>query len=115
MALIFGLSSVSHVPELPFHPSDKLLHVLLYSGLGATVVWGLTDGGRRRLGWKLVGVATLFALAYGVGDEVHQRFVPGRTFEVGDMEADMVGGFLGATAVWVWRRLRANRRALPQR
>jgi VanZ family protein len=115
MALIFGLSSISHVPELPFHPSDKLLHVILYSGLGSTILWGLTDGGRRNLGWRLIAVGTLLAALYGVGDEVHQRFVPGRSFEVGDMVADLAGGFLGALAVALWRRHRAQRAVLPRR
>ena len=114
MALIFTLSSISQFGQLPVHVSDKLAHAVLYAGFGVTLSWGLTAAGRRQLGWKLVVATTLLSFFYGVSDEFHQRFVPGRSFEIGDMVADMTGGFLGALAVWLWQFLRRNGRSLSK-
>ena len=47
MAFIFGLSSISHTPSLP-HGSDKGLHALLYSGLGALFARARAGGWRGR-------------------------------------------------------------------
>ena len=44
MAFIFALSSISHPPPLPGQ-SDKLLHGLLYGGLGA--LFARAVAGRR--------------------------------------------------------------------
>ena len=41
--------------------------------------------------------ATLFAMTYGLSDEFHQLFVPGRSAELYDALADTIGGFLGAS------------------
>lgn len=106
---IFALSSMSHPPTPPFHVWDKLAHAVLYTGLGLTVAWGLTGGGRWVPGWKTVLGATVLALLYGISDEIHQLFVPNRTCEIGDVQADLIGGFLGAVGVWCWTVLRRRR------
>jgi VanZ family protein len=96
-AVIFYLSSQAH--PLAFLPpevllQDKLLHLLEYAALAALLVPGL----------RLVGVpvrATLLAAVglaslYGLSDEFHQSFVPGRDADVLDWVADTSGGVLGA-------------------
>lgn len=37
----------------------------------------------------------LFCLAYAITDEIHQLFVPLRSFEVGDIAVDFIGAFIG--------------------
>ena len=96
--LIFGLSSVSNVGRLPGGMTDKEGHTLLYAGLGVLVSRAVARAVPRW--WPLVVV--LFAGVYGVSDEVHQLFVPGRQFEVADMVADAVGGAVGAVAFCLW-------------
>jgi VanZ family protein len=44
--------------------------------------------------------AALAAVLYGLSDEVHQSFIPGRDASVGDVVADALGALLGAAA-WV--------------
>jgi len=44
--------------------------------------------------WLLVVLATLL---YGISDEFHQFFVPGRSFETFDVMADTIGGAIGGT------------------
>ena len=46
--------------------------------------------------------AVLLAVGYGVTDEWHQSFVPGRTPELRDLLADAVGSTFGAGVVWLW-------------
>ncbi len=110
-ALIFGLSSISSVPSLPGGMSDKLAHILLYSGLGFLVARALA-GGVRPLSARGLIVVLGFAAAYGLSDETHQLFVPNRQFEVRDMAADVVGAGIGAGALWLWGILRRTRHAV---
>jgi len=46
--------------------------------------------------------AIVISSLYGVTDEYHQVFVPGRTFDVLDMAADAFGAAAGAGATWAW-------------
>ncbi|HSK11514.1 MAG TPA: VanZ family protein [Vicinamibacterales bacterium] len=100
--LIFALSSASDLPDLPERLSDKLAHVLLYSGLGFLLARALAGGlGRPVPGWA-PPLVVLLAMLYGLSDEVHQLFVPRRRFDLLDLLADAVGAGLGAAAVWLW-------------
>lgn len=44
---------------------------------------------------RIIMYAFLFSFLYGLSDEWHQSFVPGRQVELGDLLADGIGGFLG--------------------
>jgi len=58
-----------------------------------------------------VWAATL-AVAYGVTDEWHQRFVPGRSATLGDLAADAVGAVVAVAIAWAWcAAARTSRRA----
>lgn len=71
--------------------NDKLAHAGAYAVLGATLAWGhRRSGGRPGHGWLL-----LVGVLYGVTDEVHQAFVPGRSPDPADLAADVVGLLLG--------------------
>jgi VanZ family protein len=93
------LSSVPDVPGPSWVPyGDKIAHVALYAVLGATLAWGRWSSGRRLSHVLLV----LAGLLYGVSDEWHQRFVPGRDPSAGDLLADFVGtlaGYSGGVAL----------------
>ncbi|HVZ74465.1 MAG TPA: VanZ family protein [Polyangia bacterium] len=102
-ALLFGLSSIpgAAIPKVSIPQLDKLVHATLYGGLGALVArasWPRTARSRAR---TVVG-AGLFAVAYGITDELHQLFVPRRSSDVLDVAADAVGGFLGAWLATKW-------------
>ncbi len=87
MAGIFYLSSrPGNEVGLPA-PWDKLAHFLAYALLGFLLAWGL---GKRRTAFGL-------AALYGLLDEFHQRFTPGREVSLGDFLADALGAALGAT------------------
>ncbi len=91
-SLIFWLSSLPDaggvLGRLP-EGSDKVVHAGAFGVLSALLTVAT--------GRPLVGV--LLAVAYGVSDEVHQRFVPGRYADPLDLVADTVGAVLGASLV----------------
>jgi VanZ family protein len=47
-------------------------------------------------------LAFLIAAGYGIFDEVHQLFVPGRSGDVFDWFADASGSVVGIAACWLW-------------
>ncbi len=102
------LSSRSHLPAVlpPFPSSDKVLHAGWFFLLGLLAWRAARDGEgwpRRRTTLVLV----LGALLWGISDEAHQFFVPGRDVEAADVAADVVGAVAAAiVAEPLLRRLR---------
>jgi VanZ family protein len=94
---------------LPY--GDKLAHLALYGVLGATLAWGHVSSGRRLPHVLLV----LAGLLYGVSDEWHQSFVPGRQPSVGDFAADGLGTLVGYSATLAVLRRRASAEVAPSR
>ena len=105
MAMLFGLSSLSTLPTPPGGFSFYDIHVAAYAGLGALTARA-TAKGVRNVSWRAVLLAIVIATLYGVSDEYHQRFVPGRSFDVLDMVADTIGSVIGASALGAWSIIR---------
>ncbi len=101
MGLIFLISSIAETPDFA-EGSDKNLHALLYAGLGALVARALAGGWNRRLTIGMALAATVISGLYGVGDEIHQHFVPPRTADVLDVVADTIGAAAAAAGLYVW-------------
>ncbi len=78
---------------------DKLAHFLFALGLGAIVE--AAHGGRGR--------ALKWVIAIVVLEEVSQLAIPGRSFDLLDLAADMAG-LLGGTAAAIGARARLARR-----
>lgn len=91
-ALIFLQSSLPDPPgssSLDWLHADKVAHAVTYGVLAALLAWA---GGPFALAW-------LLAVLYGVTDELHQVWTPGRDPDALDLLADAVGAALGAAAV----------------
>ena len=101
MAMLFALSSRSTLPTPPEGISFYDVHVAAYAGLAALAARA-TARGLRHVSWRAMGLAILIASLYGVSDEYHQMFVPGRSFDVFDMLADAIGSVVGAAATGAW-------------
>ena len=106
-AALFVLSSDTSPPQPAFLPpgTDKLAHAVLYAGLAAVVSLGIRRAPGTATASVQFWVPFLFAALYGVSDEVHQLFVPNRSFEMGDIVADATGALAIQCALcrWVWR------------
>jgi VanZ family protein len=106
MAVIFVLS---HQPTLPY-PDDvdamivsTLGHVTVYAVLAGLLWWAL-GAFSVPAGWRYVLPVAISAL-YGISDEWHQSYVPGRSPDARDVVADTVGAVLAMLVVaWLVRR-----------
>ncbi len=94
-AVIYYLSSRTWGGTSLFPFADKVIHVCIYAGLGWLCAWSLVGSSRLRLREILFFAMAITAL-YGISDEVHQWFVPGRECDVWDGISDVIGGALGA-------------------
>jgi VanZ family protein len=107
MGILYWLSSIpgTSLPDDPAHyallqwisPSvQNTLHVPAFAVLSGTWCWALQAWLRA----PVVRLAAAFAIAaaYGVFDEWHQSFVPGRYASLTDVALDVVGAALG---VWL--------------
>lgn len=94
-AIIFFLSAQpAGSSSLPFVIWDKMLHVVEFMPFGLLAIRGFCQQGvQRGHGWLL---ATVLGLLYGLTDEFHQHFSPGREVSLFDVLADTLGAALGA-------------------
>lgn len=101
MAGIFFVSGLEDVSGIPGAQSDKAAHFLAYGLLGALVLRGVAMAAWSRVSWRTAAVAWLVTAAYGITDEIHQRFVPGRTSAIDDWVADAAGAAVALAVVVV--------------
>ena len=90
MGVIFCLSAQSTLPSLtPGLPGfqDIAGHLTAYAILAVLYRHALAHAGMRRAGWWALALCVL----YGVTDEFHQSFVPGRNPDVFDLAMDTSG------------------------
>lgn len=88
MGVIFIISSLpakNIPPVLPFQ--DIAYHLGAYAILGCLL---------RRATGKNIPLTVIFAFIYALSDELHQTFVPGRSFSGLDLAIDGAGAFLGS-------------------
>jgi VanZ family protein len=77
--------------------SDKvrsLAHFTEYLILGILVINVLKD--YYKLNYKIWLYGLLFCILYAIGDELHQLFISGRSFQYGDIIVDTLGSILGS-------------------
>lgn len=84
---------------------DKLLHILLYSGFGLVLFGTLRYNGKSI---AMAGLLTIFlGTLYGVSDELHQMFVPGRSTSIMDIVADITGILFALTLIFIFNSIRS--------
>jgi len=95
---IFILSSISdlNAPDLGFDPQDKFYHLIFYAPFGYFLGRSLSSQDYflkvKKNYWIL---AVLLGVLYGISDEIHQYYVPGRIMSFWDTVADGLGICLG--------------------
>ena len=97
MGIIFFLSGQPgdslDLPDIP--DLDKILHVLAYCVLGLSALFAVPEAVYRSRPVKISFLVVLFCFLYGVSDEFHQSFVPGRHPAVTDVMIDSFGAMAG--------------------
>ena len=102
MAAIYVGSDWSGTPQLLRRVSDLPVHAGTYAALAAAMLHGLTGARRDRGTTRTALLAGVLATAYGITDEFHQSFVPGRYADLRDVAANALGATGGAALGWAW-------------
>ena len=85
-----------------------ILSLTLSPALAALLLRGLAGARWRGVKVRAAALAVLLATLYGVTDEAHQWFVPGRTAEVTDLVADALGAAVAAGVICGWSIVRRS-------
>jgi VanZ family protein len=101
LAIIFAASSIPNLREIPGGISDKSGHSIGYAMLAGLLLRALAGGRLEGVTWKRGIAAIVLATLYGVTDEFHQLFVPGRSADPYDVLADGVGATIGTAIGWL--------------
>jgi len=100
MALIFLISSfevaVPGVKHLPFR--DKAIHFVEYAVLGWLCARAASRTWPSSRAWRTAVFAVFVSTLWGLSDEIHQALVPGRSSELADVVADLLGSVTGVAA-----------------
>lgn len=96
MVLIFSFSAQSTLLDLQNDTDEKIFykaaHVLVYAVL--TWLWWRVLAPQRQFTWFVLSLALTLAALYGLSDEIHQLFVPGRHGRLADVLFDTAGGLV---------------------
>jgi VanZ family protein len=93
MALIFVMSSRSTLIEIENDTDEKLFyktaHFVAYAILAW--LWWRVLASQRQCDWGVLLGAVVLTALYGISDEIHQLFVPGRHGRLADVFFDTAG------------------------
>lgn len=92
-------------------PVRKLAHMTEYCILALLLALHLScyENLARDFG-KIALFAFGIAVLYAATDELHQRFVPGRSGQITDVGFDAIGAFVGALGCWLVHRVATRHR-----
>lgn len=111
MATIFYLSNQPgdslYLPPLP--GIDKLAHLVVYGALAAATLLAWSERWKQERARLTVLLTVCFCFFYGLSDEFHQSFIPGRSPSLADILADSAGA---ALLGFLWLRLQGRGRRL---
>ena len=100
------VSKGRHVEVQVFGDHDgKVVHFFEYGMLGFLCAHATSRTWPRRPRPRMLALGAFLASAFGLSDELHQAFVPGRTAELLDFVADVLGASCGAFARGLLGRL----------
>ncbi len=110
---IFALSAQSKqpIPENAAFPGlDKILHAAAFGAFALAFSFWFSDEKWAEKPVKYIALVFAAAALYGISDELHQYFVPGRDMSVYDWFADCAGAAAAAfiRSAIVRRALRAS-------
>ncbi len=110
LGMIFIQSSIpsERIPKMTLLSYDKLIHGGLYFIAAILIYLALREhrpGYSLPIAWMTFGIAVFF----GLTDEIHQYFVPGRNASFWDFVADSLGAALGVYLIHRFTLKKARR------
>lgn len=113
IVVIFVISSIpgSRFPEIQFNMADKVVHFIIFGILGLLLARSMVVSQNTFCRTNYVIVSIMIGIGYGLIDEWHQAYVPGRYASVSDWVADGLGIIVSVLLFWWWksRKLRERR------
>lgn len=109
---IYLISSIpgSKLPKFAHHINDKIIHGSIFFIFGLLVYRALEPRVKpESFNWKRLTISIGAVILYGLSDEFHQGFVPGRTEDVLDATADSVGGICSGMVIYFQDKLRREK------
>ena len=98
--LILTLTSLPGADMPDIKINDKIEHFLAFGGLGFLLHLSLRIQDKfyiiKKLPWLF---AIIFVAFYAAFDELHQLFIPGRSCDIKDWIADMIGVTIGVVVM----------------
>ncbi len=94
--LIFYLSSIQKLPEVPIANIDRAVHILEYGIFGVLLARAFKNSDNRWAARNFKALAIAIGILYGASDEYHQSFVIGRNADIIDLIFDSAGVLIGA-------------------
>jgi len=103
--LIFFLSSISRYPESfpAFWGFDKVVHCAVYYLLGLLLMRMCIHAPWPVMVKYAAILTAATGIVYGISDELHQSFVPGRMSSVADVVFDALGVILAVISCRVFK------------
>ncbi|TCS83213.1 VanZ family protein [Tepidibacillus fermentans] len=90
----------------PFFKDLNWGHLVAYFILAMTFIYALI--GKFPLIKSMV-VAVVLSVIYGLTDEWHQMYVPGRTPDIHDLVNDFIGAIVGVIVFYFWVRKKESK------
>jgi VanZ family protein len=87
-------------------PYDKVIHFSMYGVFAALLAHQAMP---QMVLWRGMFIALVLGSAFGAADEWHQGFIPGRSKDMKDWQADTAGAVAGALVAAGYRRARTSR------
>jgi VanZ family protein len=88
-------------PSLGFTWQDKFEHFTAYAIFGGAITYANIRSNKH---WILLG-AVVFCSLFGILDEIHQHWIPGRSTDPYDWIADTAGALLGGYVILIMRKI----------
>ena len=100
VALVIWLLSAQStlpLPDLGLTFTDKIAHFIAYAVLAFACAFWLPRAAWTASAWRAALLVVLVTALYGLLDEFHQSFVPGRDTSLFDWLADLAGACIGVS------------------
>ncbi len=109
--LIFVISSIPQIspPFFGFRLEDKLYHFAEYAIFSLLLFLAFFKAETNFFKKNVFLLSSLVGIAYAYSDEFHQRFVPGRSYDLYDFVADCLGIVLVQAALWIYLAWKGRR------
>jgi len=107
--LIFAVSAIPQIPPpLAFKWGDKVLHFIEYGIFSFLLFLAFFTSGKEFFKKNAFLLSSLVGIAYGLSDEIHQKFVPGRNCDPFDFLADCLGIIVVQIVIFIYLKKRVK-------